>query len=78
MHISELDTPALIIDLDIMDRNLRRMSEYAISRNLARYGMKVQGLLANTKHMYHLGATSYSIAKPADEAIRILKEWGLR
>ena len=25
MHISELDTPALVIDLDIMERNLRRV-----------------------------------------------------
>lgn len=67
------------LEKKIYDREwVRRMSEYAISRNLARYGMKIQGLLANTKHMYHFGATSYGIAKPADEAIRILKEWGLR
>jgi len=28
MHISELDTPAVIIDLDVLERNLRRAQEY--------------------------------------------------
>ena len=27
MHISDLDTPALLIDLDIMERNLERVSK---------------------------------------------------
>ena len=34
MHISELDTPALLIDLDIMERNLGRVAAYAGSNNL--------------------------------------------
>ena len=29
MHVSELDTPALVVDLDILDRNLHRVAEYA-------------------------------------------------
>ena len=34
MHISELETPALLIDLDIMERNLERVSAYAKSKGL--------------------------------------------
>jgi D-serine deaminase-like pyridoxal phosphate-dependent protein len=34
MHISELETPALVIDLDIMERNLERVSAYARSNGL--------------------------------------------
>lgn len=34
MHVSELDTPALLIDLDIMERNLRRVADYAKSKDL--------------------------------------------
>ena len=34
MRISELDTPALVIDLDIMERNLQRVADYARSHDL--------------------------------------------
>src|ERR1700692_2364092 len=34
MHISELDTPALVIDLDIMERNLRRVGDYCKEHGL--------------------------------------------
>ncbi len=34
MHVSELDTPALLIDLDIMERNLRRVADYAKTHDL--------------------------------------------
>jgi D-serine deaminase-like pyridoxal phosphate-dependent protein len=34
MHISELDTPALVIDLDIMDRNLQRVADYTKAHQL--------------------------------------------
>ena len=29
MHVSEIDTPALVVDLDIMERNLARVADYA-------------------------------------------------
>ena len=28
MNIAELDTPAILIDVDVVENNLRRMSEY--------------------------------------------------
>lgn len=34
MHVSELDTPALLIDLDIFERNLRRVADYAAEHDL--------------------------------------------
>ena len=34
MHVSEIDTPALIVDLDIMERNLRRVAEYTREHGL--------------------------------------------
>src|SRR5262249_21510978 len=29
MHVSEIDTPALVVDLDKMERNLQRVADYA-------------------------------------------------
>ena len=29
MHVSEIDTPALVVDLDIFERNLARVADYA-------------------------------------------------
>lgn len=34
MHISELDTPALVVDLDIMERNLERVGDYCKAHGL--------------------------------------------
>ena len=34
MHIHELDTPALVVDLDVMERNLIRMAEYTRAHGL--------------------------------------------
>ena len=34
MHVSEIDTPALVIDLDIMQRNLRRVADYCHAHDL--------------------------------------------
>lgn len=34
MHISEIDTPALLIDLDVMERNLRRAQDYCDSHGI--------------------------------------------
>ena len=34
MPVQQLDTPALVVDLDIFDRNLTHVSEYAKAHNL--------------------------------------------
>jgi hypothetical protein len=62
----------------IKDKNeVRRISEFTVSSNLARYGMKISGMLGRVKHVYHIGATSNRVERPADEARRVLREWGV-
>ncbi len=34
MHVSELETPALIVDLDILEHNLRKVADYAKAHDL--------------------------------------------
>src|SRR5436190_22786973 len=34
MHVSEIDTPALVVDPDVLDRNLSRVAEYTKSHGL--------------------------------------------
>src|SRR5438477_5948183 len=34
MHVSEIDTPALVVDLDILERNLCRVGEYSKAHGL--------------------------------------------
>lgn len=34
MFVSDLETPAVVVDLDVMERNLSRMAEYCRSKNL--------------------------------------------
>lgn len=34
MHLSEIDTPALLVDLDVMERNLRQAAEYCRAKDL--------------------------------------------
>ena len=35
MHVSEIDTPALVVDLDILERNLARVADYAREHSCA-------------------------------------------
>jgi D-serine deaminase-like pyridoxal phosphate-dependent protein len=34
MHVSEIDTPALVVDLDILESNLRRVADYTREHSL--------------------------------------------
>src|SRR5262245_36253478 len=34
MHVSEIDTPALVVDLDILERNLGRVADYTREHGL--------------------------------------------
>ena len=57
---------------------LERISEYAISENLAREGYKIRGVVDNGKRLYHIGCSSETVGNPADLALQKLTEWGLR
>jgi D-serine deaminase-like pyridoxal phosphate-dependent protein len=34
VHVSEIETPAVVVDLDVMERNLSRMADYCRDKNL--------------------------------------------
>lgn len=55
MRVSDLDTPALLIDLDIMERNLTRLADYAREHELR--------VRPHTKtHKFRLSRASSSIS----------------
>lgn len=72
MHISELDTPAVLVDLDVMERNLARTAEYA-----ARTGMKLRPHIKTHKipelalQQVALGAVGITAAKPSEAQVMV-------
>ncbi len=76
MHISELDTPSLLLDLDVMERNLRRMGEYCSSTGLSlRPHIKTHKIPAIAKMQIAHGAKGITAAKPSEAAV--MSEGGL-
>jgi hypothetical protein len=55
-----------------------RMGEYTLSRNLAKYGLKISGMLRRGNTMFHINNTSDKIERPEDVALAKLREWGVR
>ena len=60
------------------DGYTRRISEYNLSRNLAKYGLKISGIMRKRDDFFHINITTDDIRKPEDVAIAKLKEWGVR
>jgi D-serine deaminase-like pyridoxal phosphate-dependent protein len=68
MLISELDTPALIVDLDVMERNLAQMADYCRRHNLRlRPHTKTHKIPELARKQIESGATGITVAK-LDEA----------
>lgn len=68
MLISELDTPALIVDLDVMERNLSRMAEYCREHELRlRPHTKTHKIPELARKQIESGASGITVAK-LDEA----------
>lgn len=64
MHISEIDTPALVVDLDVMEANLRRAQEYLSSHHVAfRPHMKTHKTPEIGRMQVKLGAVGLTCAK---------------
>jgi D-serine deaminase-like pyridoxal phosphate-dependent protein len=64
MYISDLDTPALLIDLDIMERNLRRVAEYTKTHGLRlRPHTKTHKIPTLGKMQLASGAVGLAVAK---------------
>ena len=72
MHVSELDTPALVIDLEIMERNLRRVAEYCSSHTLRlRPHTKTHKVPAVGRRQLDSGAAGLTVAKVGEAEVML-------
>ena len=70
MHLDELETPALAIDLDIMDRNLHRAAAYAHDHNLRiRPHTKTHKIPELAVRQLSLGAAGITVAKVGEAEV---------
>ena len=72
MRISELDTPALLIDLDIMEANLRRVADYARQHDLRlRPHTKTHKTPALGRQQLDSGAAGLTVAKVSEAEVML-------
>ena len=70
MHIADIETPALLVDLDIMERNLARAATYAALHGLAlRPHVKTHKSPLVAARQVALGATGLTCATPFEAQI---------
>jgi D-serine deaminase-like pyridoxal phosphate-dependent protein len=70
MHISEIDTPALIVDLDIFERNLARVADYAREHSLRlRPHTKTHKSVRLAKRQIASGAAGLTVAKVSEAEV---------
>jgi len=71
-HISELDTPALIIDLDAMERNLKRVADYTRAHGLRlRPHTKTHKIPELGRRQVALGAVGLTVAKTTEAEVML-------
>lgn len=72
MLVSELDTPALIVDLDVMERNLLAMAEYCRRHNLhLRPHTKTHKIPELARKQIESGAHGITVAKISEAEVMI-------
>jgi D-serine deaminase-like pyridoxal phosphate-dependent protein len=72
MQVSDLDTPALIVDLDIMERNLRRVADYCDEHNLRlRPHTKTHKSTFLARQQLALGAVGLTVAKVGEAEVML-------
>jgi D-serine deaminase-like pyridoxal phosphate-dependent protein len=72
MHVSEIDTPALVVDLDIFERNLCRVADYARTHSLRlRPHAKTHKSVWIGKRQMDLGAAGLTVAKVSEAEIMV-------
>lgn len=72
MHISEIDTPALLVDLDVMERNLRRVADYTQSHGLRlRPHTKTHKSPCIGLRQLDLGAAGLTVAKVGEAEVML-------
>lgn len=57
--------------------NYWRTGEYCLSRNLARYGLGIEGVFRGKERFFHINTTSGGIERPEEVAFNTLRSWGL-
>jgi D-serine deaminase-like pyridoxal phosphate-dependent protein len=72
MDIQELDTPAVIVDLDVMERNLAQMAEYTKSKRIA---LRPHTKTHKNSEIANLqiggGAVGVTVAKPGEARVMV-------
>jgi D-serine deaminase-like pyridoxal phosphate-dependent protein len=72
MHVSEIDTPALVVDLDIMERNLQRVAEYAAQHSLRlRPHTKTHKSTRIGRRQLDAGAAGLTVAKVSEGEVML-------
>ncbi len=72
LHVSELETPALVIDLDIMERNLARLADYGREHQLRlRPHTKTHKIPALARKQLELGAAGLTVAKVGEAEVML-------
>ena len=72
MLISELETPAVIVDLDVMERNLSRMADYCRQHQLLlRPHTKSHKIPQLAKRQIESGATGITVAKLGEAEVML-------
>jgi D-serine deaminase-like pyridoxal phosphate-dependent protein len=72
MHVSEIDTPALVIDLDIFERNLQRVADYSRQHSLRlRPHAKTHKSVWIGKRQLELGAVGLTLAKVSEAEVMV-------
>ena len=72
MRVTELDTPALLIDLDVMERNLERVAGYARDHKLRlRPHTKTHKIPALGRRQIALGAAGLTVAKVGEAQVML-------
>lgn len=70
MHISERDIPSVLIDLDVMERNLKRMADYRSATGMQlRPHVKTHKIPEPALMQVALGAIGITAAKPSEAAV---------
>jgi len=72
MHVSEIDTPALLVDLNIFERNLCRVASYAREHGLRlRPHTKTHKSVRVGKRQLELGAAGLTVAKVSEAEVMV-------
>ncbi len=72
MHVSELDTPAVVIDLDVMERNIARMGDYCREQRLVlRPHTKSHKIPELAKKQLASGAKGITVAKLGEAEVML-------